>query len=115
MKAKFQTEAAHAGEEKKLVAGAVAPAIVQTTNFQWKTVEEFEKYLAGDPRYYIYTRYTNPTLEIAEKKLARLENVEKALVFLPGWRPSPLPFSLSFPPVRKSFPPIRSTAEPLPL
>ena len=81
---KFQTQAPHAGEEKKLVAGAVAPAILQTTNFQWKTVEEFEKYLSGDPHYYIYTRYTNPTLEIAEKKLAQLEKVEKALVFSSG-------------------------------
>jgi cystathionine beta-lyase/cystathionine gamma-synthase len=84
MKGKFQTEAAHAGEEKKLAAGAVAPAILQTTNFQWKTVAEFEKYLAGDPHTYIYTRYTNPTLEIAERKLARLEGVESALVFSSG-------------------------------
>ncbi len=84
MKGKFQTQAPHAGEETKLAAGAVAPAILQTTNFQWKTVAEFEKYLSGDPRYYIYTRYTNPTLEIAERKLARLENVEKALVFSSG-------------------------------
>jgi cystathionine beta-lyase/cystathionine gamma-synthase len=84
MKGKFQTEAAHAGEEKKLAAGAVAPAILQTTNFQWKTVAEFEKYLAGDPHTYIYTRYTNPTLEIAERKLARLEGVEGALVFSSG-------------------------------
>ncbi|MGH8004549.1 MAG: trans-sulfuration enzyme family protein, partial [Limisphaerales bacterium] len=84
MKTKFQTAAPHAGEERKLVAGAVAPAILQTTNFQWKTVEEFEKYLSGDPRYYIYTRYANPTLEIAERKLARLENVQKALVFSSG-------------------------------
>jgi cystathionine beta-lyase/cystathionine gamma-synthase len=84
MKNKISTAAAHAGEEKKLVAGAVAPAIVQTTNFQWKTTGEFEKYLAGDPRYYIYTRYTNPTLEIAERKLAALEKTEKALVFCSG-------------------------------
>lgn len=84
MKGKFHTEAPHAGEERKLAAGAVAPAILQTTNFQWKSVAEFEKYLSGDPNTYIYTRYTNPTLEIAERKLARLENVEKALVFSSG-------------------------------
>lgn len=84
MKARFQTSAAHAGEERRLAAGAVAPAIVQTTNFQWKTVAEFERYLAGDPNTYIYSRYTNPTLEIAERKLARLEKVEKALVFSSG-------------------------------
>ena len=83
-RAKFQTLATHAGEEEKLAAGAVAPAILQTTNFQWKTVAEFEKYLSGDPHTYIYTRYSNPTLEIAEKKLARLEKVEKALVFSSG-------------------------------
>ncbi len=81
---KTSTVAVHSGEEEKLVAGAVAPSIVQTTNFQWKTTAEFEKYLSGDPRYYIYTRYTNPTLEIAEKKLAALEKVEKALVFSSG-------------------------------
>jgi len=84
MMAKFQTQAPHAGEEKKLAAGTVAPAILQTTNFQWKTVAKFEKYLAGDPNIYIYSRYTNPTLEIAERKLARLEGVEGALVFSSG-------------------------------
>ncbi len=84
MKGKISTSAAHAGEEKKLVAGAVAPAILQTTNFQWKTVADFEQYLSGNPNYYIYTRYTNPTLEIAERKLTALEKTEKALVFSSG-------------------------------
>lgn len=78
------TCAVHAGEEERKYARAISFPIFQTTNFQFRTMREFYRYLKGEPDQYLYSRYTNPTIEAAEKKMAALEGAEKALLFSSG-------------------------------
>lgn len=63
---------------------AFQPPIFQTTAFRFSTIDEMKALAQGKAAHYLYTRYTNPTLEVAEKKAAALEGGEKALVFSSG-------------------------------
>lgn len=68
----------HLGEERHPF-GAIAPPIVQASNFRFETVEEYRRtqnnWRGGEP--YVYSRVTNPTVELAEKKIAALEGAER--------------------------------------
>jgi len=74
----------HLGEDHEDYFNAVAPPIIQTSNFCFKSVREFRKALKDEQRSSIYTRGNNPTVAILRKKLAALEGAEDALVFSSG-------------------------------
>ncbi len=78
------TRAIHIGEEKHGVAGPVAPSIVRSSTFTFANTEEMKRWAEGRSDAYIYTRYGNPTLAVAEAKLAALEGGEAALVTASG-------------------------------
>ena len=78
------TLAIHAGEEKFRVAGPVGTAISRTSTFTFADTEEMKLWAEGKGSFYIYTRYGNPTLTVAEKKIAALEGAEEALVTASG-------------------------------
>ncbi len=65
---------AHLGDEYDRYLGAIVPPIFQNTLFTRKTVNHG----------YNYTRVSNPTTEIAEKKIAALEEGEEARCFSSG-------------------------------
>lgn len=65
---------AHLGDDYDRYLGAIVPPIFQNSLFTRKTVNHG----------YNYTRVSNPTLEVAEQKLAALEEGESALVFSSG-------------------------------
>ncbi len=72
------------GEEQKHLR-AVAPSIVQTSLFVFDSTEEFKSafdYQCDSPS--VYSRMSNPTVRIAEKKLADLEQTEEARLFVSG-------------------------------
>jgi len=73
----------HAREEKKVL-GSVAYPIFQTSTFAFKNTRELLKYIKGDKNLYLYTRYGNPTLRVAEEKIAQLEGAQAGLVFSSG-------------------------------
>ena len=56
------------GEERENYFNAISPPIAQTSNFQFKTVDEFRKALQDEMRGYLYSRGLNPTVEILRKK-----------------------------------------------
>jgi methionine-gamma-lyase len=74
----------HAGEEKMEFAGAVVPPVFNTSTYVFKNMQELKDYVKGDSPYYLYSRYTNPTVEAAETKLAALEGGEKCLIVSSG-------------------------------
>ena len=78
------TQAIHAGEEKHGVGGPVTTPIQQTSNFTFSSTAEMKRWAEGKSSAYIYTRYGNPTLTVAEKKLAALEGTEDAVVASSG-------------------------------
>nr|WP_254668641.1 PLP-dependent transferase [Enterococcus faecalis] len=61
----------------------MVPELVQTSSFYFPTYEEFMAASIDEKNNYVYTRGTNPTTEILEKKIARLERGEKNVKFLP--------------------------------
>ncbi len=72
------------GEDRELYFNAVAPPIVQTSNFRVNTVEELKSLFADEYSGYLYSRGLNPTVEILRKKLAALDGAEDCLVFNSG-------------------------------
>lgn len=72
------------GEEREQYFNAVAPPIIQTSNFTFKNVAEFRNALADEYEAILYSRGNNPTVDILRKKLAALDGAEDALVFGSG-------------------------------
>ena len=79
------TRAIHAGEPLRHGVGApVTTEIVRSSTFTFSSSEEMRKWAEGKSQAYIYTRYGNPTLAVAEKKIAALEGAETAVVTSSG-------------------------------
>lgn len=74
----------HLGEDREQYFGAVAPPIVQTSNFAFKTVAEMRSVFADEMSDYVYSRGLNPTVDILRQKLAALDGAEDCLVFNSG-------------------------------
>ena len=72
------------GEDRENYFNAVAPPIIQTSNFAFKTVEEMRAAFADEYSTYLYSRGLNPTVDILRKKLAALDGAEDCLVFNSG-------------------------------
>lgn len=72
------------GEERETYDGAVAPPVVQSSNFAYPTVAAMREGISDELTHYFYTRGNNPTVEILRQKLAALEGTEDALVFGSG-------------------------------
>jgi methionine-gamma-lyase len=80
-----QTRAIHAGEPPKHGVGApVTSAIVRTSNFTLASTEELRLWSEGKSKAFMYTRDGNPTLALAEKKIAALEGADDAVVTASG-------------------------------
>jgi methionine-gamma-lyase len=62
----------------------LAPPIYQTSTFEFSTPEEMMAVFAGTLPGYVYSRYDNPTVAAVERKLCRLEDGARALLFSSG-------------------------------
>ncbi len=63
---------------------AVAPPIIQTSNFAFKKVNDLRQSFENEYSTYLYSRGLNPTVDILRKKLAALDGAEDCLVFNSG-------------------------------
>ena len=72
------------GEDRENYFNAVAPPIIQTSNFTFKKVEDLNQAFEDEMSGYLYSRGLNPTVEILRKKLAALDGAEDCLVFNSG-------------------------------
>ncbi|MCG2614140.1 PLP-dependent aspartate aminotransferase family protein [Terrimonas sp. NA20] len=72
------------GEDREHYFNAVAPPIVQASNFAFKTVDAMSKAFEDEMGGYLYSRGLNPTVDILRKKLAALDQAEDCLVFNSG-------------------------------
>ena len=71
-------------EDRENYFNAIAPPIIQSSNFAFKTVDELRQAFADEYSTYLYSRGLNPTVDILRKKLAALDNAEDCLVFNSG-------------------------------
>jgi methionine-gamma-lyase len=78
------TLAVHSGELKHGRNAPVTTPVVRSANFTFANTAEMKRWAEGKSKAYIYTRYGNPTLAVAESKIAQLENGEAALVTASG-------------------------------
>lgn len=72
------------GEERENYFNAVAPPIIQTSNFAFARVADLRKAFEDEMAGYLYSRGLNPTVDILRKKLAALDGTEDCLVFGTG-------------------------------
>jgi cystathionine beta-lyase/cystathionine gamma-synthase len=72
------------GEDRELYFNAVAPPIMQTSNFAFRSIADLRAAFEDEMRGYLYSRGLNPTVDILRKKLAALDEAEDCLVFANG-------------------------------
>ncbi len=72
------------GEDRDEYFRAVAPPIIQTSNFAFRSVDDLRKSFEDEYSTWLYSRGLNPTVEILRKKLAALDGAEDCLVFNSG-------------------------------
>jgi cystathionine beta-lyase/cystathionine gamma-synthase len=80
------TLAVHAGERTaEQPHGAVVSPVFHTATFAFENFDQMRRYARGDlTDAYFYSRYANPTVAEAERKIAELEEAEAALVTSSG-------------------------------
>jgi cystathionine beta-lyase/cystathionine gamma-synthase len=71
-------------EDREQYFNAVAPPIVQSSNFAFKKVKDLRQAFADEYTTYLYSRGLNPTVDMLRKKLAALDKAEDCLVFGSG-------------------------------
>lgn len=71
-------------EDRSAYFRAIAPPIVQSSNFAFQTVDAFRKSFEDEYATWLYSRGLNPTVDILRKKLAALDGAEDCLVFNSG-------------------------------
>ncbi len=80
------TIAVHGGENTdEQEFGAVVSPVFHSATFAFKTFDEMRRYARGElPDAYFYSRYANPTVAEAERKIAELEGAEACVVTSSG-------------------------------
>ncbi len=85
MAEKLDTLALHGGEGARVVGEPVGPSpVLSTTYFTHPDAVGFSATELGADAPHFYSRWSNPTLDLLEKRLALLEGGEAALVFASG-------------------------------
>lgn len=72
------------GEDRENYFNAVAPPIIQTSNFCFPKVDGLRNALADEYGSFLYSRGNNPTVDILCKKMAALDGAEDCLVMNSG-------------------------------
>ena len=67
-----------AGEEESLMQNATQVPVVHSVSFGYKDVLQWQQVALGEQKGHIYSRNTNPTVDVFENKICQLENAEKA-------------------------------------
>lgn len=71
-------------EDRENYFNAIAPPIMQSSNFAFKKVDDMRQAFADEYSTFLYSRGLNPTVDILRKKLAALDAAEDCLVFNSG-------------------------------
>ncbi|MEV4888019.1 PLP-dependent aspartate aminotransferase family protein [Nonomuraea sp. NPDC055795] len=72
------------GEDEPWLLGAVNPPVFENSLFTFRTAGELGEAIKDEDERYVYWRGTNPTVDLAQRKLAALERGERAKCFASG-------------------------------
>ena len=78
------TRSVHSGRARDPQSGHIATPIHLSSTYFSRSTRELVEYLEGRRSSNFYARYSNPTVEAAEEKIAALEGGERALCFGSG-------------------------------
>lgn len=84
MKYNIETALSHFGEDRLAYEGAVVPPIFQNSLFTYESWDAIDEAFDNRTNSYIYSRGNNPTVRVAQEKIAKLAGGEKALLFASG-------------------------------
>jgi cystathionine beta-lyase/cystathionine gamma-synthase len=80
----FSTRAVRAGERADSETGSVVTPIYETSVFAFTSTQELIDAVSEKTSRDVYTRWSNPTITAAERKIAELEGTEDCAVFSSG-------------------------------
>lgn len=80
----FATRAIHHGYDPMAAEGAVTPPLHLTSTFAFESAEAGGEIFAGERKGNVYSRVTNPTVDLLERRIADLEGAEAALANASG-------------------------------
>lgn len=80
----FSTRAVRAGERVDPETGAVVTPIYETSVFAFTSTQQLIDAVSEKTSRDVYTRWSNPTITAAERKIAELESTEDCAVFSSG-------------------------------
>lgn len=78
------TTSVWAGETDHFTKGAVTTPIIKSVAFAYDNLDEWHQVATGKAEGYIYSRNTNPTVQVLEEKIRILEGAEAATSFATG-------------------------------
>jgi len=78
------TLAVHGGEERRKAHDSVTTPIVCSATYAFRDTAEIVRYFEGELEREEYGRYGNPTVRVAERKIAALEGAEDCALFASG-------------------------------
>jgi methionine-gamma-lyase len=78
------TLAVHAGEGADPLAAPLHAPLYDAVAHEFESAAALERFLSGEARGYIYSRWANPTVRAVERKIARLMGGEEARLFASG-------------------------------
>lgn len=80
----FSTRAIHHGYDPQDEQGALTPPLHLTSTFAFETAEQGGARFAGEAPGHIYSRISNPTVDLLEQRMAVLEDGEAAVAMASG-------------------------------
>jgi len=80
----FSTRAIHHGYDPLSEQGALTPPLHLTSTFAFETAQAGGEMFAGERSGHVYSRISNPTLDLLERRIANLEGAEAALANASG-------------------------------
>lgn len=80
----FATRAIHLGHDPMQHEGALTPPLHLTSTFAFDSVEQGAAAFSGEAPRHIYSRISNPTLDLLERRVAALEGADAGLALASG-------------------------------
>lgn len=80
----FATRAIHHGYDPAKNEGSLTPPLHMTSTFVFETAEQGGARFAGEAEGHVYSRISNPTLDLLERRIAVLEGAEAGLALASG-------------------------------
>lgn len=78
------TDLQHLGEDREESPGAITPPVYRSSLFSFPDSKSLGEVLRGEKDGYVYSRVSNPTIDVLEKKVAALEETDGSIAFSSG-------------------------------